>query len=100
MNLLLGSDERLSPPTKEEVGRDYQIITGIRVLRLSSQLRRLLQLSLREIQDMSIDVKGKDADIDITQLRLFTVIEGVVDAAGAPMFKNKGAYMSKFKVST
>ena len=41
---------------------------------------------------MSIDVKGKDADIDITQLQLFTVIEGVVDATGAPMFKNKGAY--------
>ena len=48
---------------------------------------------------MSIDVKGKDADIDITQLQLFTVIEGVVDATGAPMFKNK-ELMSKFKVST
>lgn len=34
-----------------------------------------------------------------TQLQLFTVIEGVVDATGAPMFKNK-ELMSKFKVST
>ena len=48
---------------------------------------------------MSIDVKGKDADIDITQLQLFTVIEGVVDPTGAPMFKNK-ELISKFKVST
>ena len=34
-----------------------------------------------------------------TKLQLYTVIEVVVDATGAPMFKNK-ELMSKFKVST
>lgn len=62
-------------------------------------IKAITPAKFEEIQDMSIDVKGKDADIDITQLQLFTVIEGVVDATGAPMFKNK-ELMSKFKVST
>ena len=62
-------------------------------------IKAITPAKFEEIQDISIDVKGKDADIDITQLQLFTVIEGVVDATGAPMFKNK-ELMSKFKVST
>ena len=82
LDLLLGSDVgEIKLPTKEV---DIKAITPAK---------------FEEIQDMSIDVKGKDADIDITQLQLFTVIEGVVDATGAPMFKNK-ELMSKFKVST
>ena len=94
LDLLLGSDVgEIKLPTKEvEITRLYGapfILT----------IKAITPAKFEEIQDMSIDVKGKDADINITQLQLFTVIEGVVDATGAPMFKNK-ELMSKFKVST
>ena len=83
-------------PTKEvEITRLSQVYGAPFIL----TIKAITPAKFEEIQDMSIDVKGKDADIDITQLQLFTVIEGVVDATGAPMFKNK-ELMSKFKVST
>ena len=97
LDLLLGSDVgEIKLPTKEvEITRLSQVYGAPFIL----TIKAITPAKFEEIQDMSIDVKGKDADIDITQLQLFTVIEGVVDATGAPMFKNK-ELMSKFKVST
>ena len=92
LDLLLGSDVgEIKLPTKE-----------VEITRLSQVYGAPFILIIKAITPAKfeeIDVKGKDADIDITQLQLFTVIEGVVDATGAPMFKNK-ELMSKFKVST
>lgn len=97
LDLLLGSDVgEIKLPTKEvEITRLSHVYGAPFIL----TIKAITPAKFEEIQDMSIDVKGKDADIDITQLQLFTVIEGVVDATGAPMFKNK-ELMSKFKVST
>ena len=97
LDLLLGSDVgEIKLPTKEvEITRLSQVYGSPFIL----TIKAITPAKFEEIQDMSIDVKGKDADIDITQLQLFTVIEGVVDPTGAPMFKNK-ELMSKFKVST
>lgn len=87
LDLLLGSDVgEIKLPTKEvEITRLSQVYGAPFIL----TIKAITPAKFEEIQDMSIDVKGKDADIDITQLQLFTVIEGVVDATGAPMFKNK-----------
>ena len=88
LDLLLGSDVgEIKLPTKE-----------VEITRLSQVYGAPFILTIKAITPAKF-VKGKDADIDITQLQLFTVIEGVVDATGAPMFKNK-ELMSKFKVST
>ena len=93
LDLLLGSDVgEIKLPTKEvEITRLSQVYGAPFIL----TIKAITPAKFEEIQD----IKGKDADIDITQLQLFTVIEGVVDATGAPMFKNK-ELMSKFKVST
>lgn len=87
LDLLLGSDVgEIKLPTKEvEIIRLSQVYGAPFIL----TIKAITPAKFEEIQDMSIDVKGKDADIDITQLQLFTVIEGVVDATGAPMFKTR-----------
>lgn len=81
LDLLLGSDVgEIKLPTKEvEITRLSQVYGAPFIL----TIKAITPAKFEEIQDMSIDVKGKDADIDITQLQLFTVIEGVVDATGA-----------------
>ena len=80
LDLLLGSDVgEIKLPTKEvEITRLSQVYGAPFIL----TIKAITPAKFEEIQDMSIDVKGKDADIDITQLQLFTVIEGVVDATG------------------
>lgn len=96
LDLLLGSDVgEIKLPTKEvEITR----LTAVYGSPFILNVKALTPEKFEEIQDMSVDVKGKDADIDITQLQLFSVIEGVMDPTGAPMFKNKDL-MAKFKVS-
>lgn len=97
LDLLLGSDiGEIKLPTKEvEITRLSAVYGSPFVLKVKA----LTPERFEEIQDMSVKVKGKDADIDITLLQLFSVIEGVVDDTGAPMFKNK-ELMKKFKAST
>lgn len=75
LDLLLGSDVgEIKLPTKEvEITRLSQVYGAPFIL----TIKAITPAKFEEIQDMSIDVKGKDADIDITQLQLFTVIEGV-----------------------
>lgn len=48
---------------------------------------------------MALSVSGKDVDLDVSQLQLFTVMEGVVDAEGKPLFKSK-ELRDKYKVPT
>ena len=48
---------------------------------------------------MAVNVNGKDVDLDLALLQIFVVIEGVVDEADKPMFKNKDL-LSKFKAQT
>lgn len=97
LDLLLGADVgEIKLPTKEvEISRLTEVYGSPFIL----TCKALTPEKFEEIQDMSVNVKGKDADIDITLLQLFSVIEGIVDNAGSPMFKNK-ELMSKFKAST
>jgi hypothetical protein len=96
LDLLLGADiGEIKLPTKQvEITRLTEVYGSPFIL----NVRAITPARFEEIQDMSIDVKGKNADIDITLLQIFSVIEGVVDDSGSPMFKNKDL-MSKFKVS-
>ena len=48
---------------------------------------------------MAVNVKGKDADIEISLLQVLVVMEGVMDPNGKPLIKNKDL-MAKFKAST
>ena len=48
---------------------------------------------------MAVSVKGKDVDLDVSQLQLFTVMEGVIGEDGKPLFKS-AELRSKFKVPT
>lgn len=72
LDLLLGSDVgEIKLPTKEvEITRLSQVYGAPFIL----TIKAITPAKFEEIQDMSIDVKGKDADIDITQLQLFTVL--------------------------
>lgn len=97
LDLLLGSDAgEIKLPTKQ-----------VEITRLSAVFGKSFILTCKalspekyeEVQDMALNVKGKDVDIDVNLLQLFVTIEGVVDDAGKPMFKNK-ELMTKFKAST
>ena len=65
LDLLLGSDVgEIKLPTKEvEITRLSQVYGAPFIL----TIKAITPAKFEEIQDMSIDVKGKDADIDITQ---------------------------------
>ena len=52
-----------------------------------------------EVQDMAVSVKGKDVDLDVSQLQLFTVLEGAMDGNEKPLFKNM-ELCKKFKAPT
>lgn len=97
LDLLLGSDiGEIKLPTKqveitrltEAYGKPF-IIT----------CKALTPERYEEVQDMAVNVQGKDVDLDVTLLQLFVTIEGVVDEAGKPLFKNKDL-MAKFKAQT
>jgi hypothetical protein len=97
MDLLLGSDiGEIKLPTKQ-----------VEVVRLSNlygapfivTCKALSPDKYEEVQDMALDVNGKDVDLDVNLLQLFVVIEGVCDTTEKPMFKNKDL-MAKFKANT
>ena len=97
LDLLLGSDiGEIKLPTKV-----------VEITRLSELYGKPFMLTCKalspdkyeEVQDMALDVKGKDVDLDVNLLQIFVTLEGVVDEAGKPMFKNKDL-MAKFKAHT
>lgn len=97
LDLLLGSDiGEIKLPTKVvEITRLSQLYGKPFML----TCKALSPEKYEEVQDMALDVKGKDVDLDVNLLQLFVTLEGVVDDAGKPMFKNKDL-MAKFKAHT
>lgn len=97
LDLLLGSDiESIKLPTKEvEITRLTEIFGEPFILTCQA----LSPEKYEEVQDMAVSVKGKDVDLDVSQLQLFTVMEGVIGADGKPLFKN-AELRTKYKVPT
>lgn len=97
LDLLLGSDiGEIALPTKQvEITRLSKIYGKPFII----TCKALSPEKYEEVQDMAVNVKGKDVDLDVNLLQLFVVLEGVVDDSGKPMFKNKDL-MTKFKAST
>ena len=97
MELLLGSDiGEIKLPTKQvEIVRLSEIYGAPFVV----TCKALSPEKYEEVQDMALDVQGKDVDLDINLLQLFVVLEGVCDAEEKPMFKNKDL-LTKFKAHT
>ena len=97
LDLLLGSDlGEIKLPTKQvEITRLTQVYGKPFVI----TCKALSPEKYEEVQDMAVNVNGKDVDLDVNLLQLFVVIEGVVDEAGKPMLKNKDL-MAKFKAQT
>lgn len=97
LDLLLGADTgKIKLPTSE-----------VEITRLSEAFGKPFILTCQaltpekyeEVQDMALQVSGKDVDLDLAQLQLFTVMEGVIDANGNPLFKSK-ELRTKYKVPT
>ena len=97
LDLLLGSDiGEISLPTKHiEIKRLSKVYGAPFIV----TCKALSPEKYEEVQDMAVNVSGKDVDLDVNLLQMFVVLEGVVDEAGKPMFKNKDL-MAKFKAST
>ena len=97
LDLLLGSDiGEIKLPTKQvEITRLSELFGKPFVV----TCKALTPEKYEEVQDMALDVKNKDVDLDINLLQLFVVLEGVCDPTEKPMFKNKDL-MAKFKAQT
>ena len=97
LDLLLGSDiGEIKLPTKQvEITRLSKIYGKPFII----TCKALSPEKYEEVQDLAVAVNGKDVDLDVNLLQLFVTLEGVVDEAGKPMFKNKDL-MTKFKVAT
>ena len=97
LDLLLGSDigEITLPTTQVEITRLTEVYGKPFII----TCKALSPEKYEEVQDMAVNVKGKDVDLDVNLLQLFVVIEGIVDEVGKPMLKNK-ELMTKFKAST
>ena len=84
LDLLLGSDiGEIKLPTKTvEITRLTEVFGKPFILTCQA----LSPEKYEEVQDMAVSVKGKDVDLDVSQLQLFTVMEGVIAADGKPLF--------------
>ena len=97
LDLLLGSDiGEIKLPTKDvEIVRLSEVYGKPFII----TCKALSPEKYEEVQDMAVNVTGKDVDLDVNLLQTFVVIEGVVDGTGKPMLKNKDL-MAKFKAQT
>ena len=97
LDLLLGSDiGEIKLPTKQvEITRLTELYGKPFVI----TCKALSPEKFEEVQDMAVNIKGKDADLDLNLLQIFVTIEGIVDEAGKPMLKNKDL-MAKFNAKT
>ena len=95
LDLLLGSDiGEIKLPTKDvEITRLSKVFGKPFILTCQA----LSPERYEEVQDMAVSVKGKDVDLDVSMLQLFTVIEGVIDTNGKPLFKSADL-RTKYKV--
>lgn len=87
LDALLGSDvNKIKLPTKQ-----------IEITRLSElygapfyvTVQALSPSKWEEVQDMAVQVHGKDVDLDSNLLQLFVVLESTLDPNGKLLFKNK-----------
>lgn len=87
IDLLLGTDTgKVKLPTKQiEISR----LTGLYGTPFHIVLQALSPDKWEELQDMTLEIKGKDVDLDTTLLQLFVLIESVLDINGKPLFKSK-----------
>lgn len=97
MDLLLGSDigEIKLPSKQVEITRLSELYNSPFILTVSA----ISPDKYEEIQDMAVSIKGKDADVEVTLFQQLVVMEGVLDPAGKPLFKNKDL-MNKFNAKT
>lgn len=97
LDLLLGSDiGDIKLPTKQvEIKRLSEVYGAPFVV----TCKALSPDKYEEVQDMALDISGKEVDLDVNLLQLFVVLEGVCDATEKPMFKNKDL-LTKFKAQT
>lgn len=97
LDLLLGSDiGDIKLPTKQvEIKRLSEVFGAPFVV----TCKALTPDKYEEVQDMALEISGKEVDLDVNLLQLFVVLEGVCDATEMPMFKNKDL-LTKFKAQT
>ena len=97
LDLLLGSDAgEIKLPTKQlEIKRLSEHYGAPFIVTCTA----LAPDKYEEVQDMALDIQGKDVDLDINLLKLITVMEGVLDATGKYLFKN-AELMKKYKAPT
>ncbi len=97
LDLLLGSDVGvINLPTKRmEIKRLSEIFGSPFIVTCIA----LTPDKYEDVQNMALDISGKDVDIDINLLKVVAVIEGVQDDTGKFLFKNK-ELMTKFKAPT
>ena len=75
LDLLLGADlGKIKMPHKDmEISRLSEAFGAPFVVRCVA----LSQDKHEELQDLAVDIKGKDVDLDVNKLQILTVIEGV-----------------------
>lgn len=97
LDLLLGAESgKIALPTKDvEITRLTEFFGAPFIV----TCKALTPDEYEEVQDMALDINGKDVDLDIKMLQMLAVIAGVMDHTGKPLLKNK-ELMAKFKAST
>lgn len=97
LDLLLGSDagEIKLPTKKVEIKRLSDHYGAPFIVTCTA----LTPDKYEDVQDMALDISGKDVDLDINLLKTITVMEGVLDANGKYLFKN-AELMKKYKAPT
>ena len=97
LDLLLGADiGKIKLPEKQvELPRLTEVFGAPFIV----TCKALTPARYEEVQDMALDVSGKEVDLDVNKLQMLTVIEGVQDGRGKPLLKNT-ALMAKYGVKT
>ena len=97
LDMLLGADmDNVKKPRQElEIGRLSKAL-GEKFILICEALS---PDKFDEIQENSLQITGKDVDLDINKMQLFAIVEGVVTEDGKCLFKNK-ELQKKFKAPT
>ena len=106
LDLLLGADlGKIKLPHRDmEISRLSETLGAPFVVRCNA----LSQDKHEELQDLAVEIKGKDVDLDVNKLQILTIIEGVEalvpDAKGelvaAGLLLKNDELKSKFKAAT
>ena len=106
LELLLGADlGTIKMPHKDmEISRLSEILGAPFIVRCNA----LSQDKHEELQDMAVDIRGKDVDLDVNQLQIMTIIEGVEalvpnekgELVAAGLLLKNNELKAKFKAAT